>query len=293
MRAEARQPVQILYDVVDTAVECVSPHNLQEEKELEQVFDASFRLPNIFSSQDFQQKANMAFNVTVELYRVLVSSMLVVFVPQKCGDTMCSIIDTHRYHEDSNLFAILCLNFVTMFFFVIMYSVEIKREERFIRILEVNKTISTDNDSVGKRIAKLPPKKQKQLFDVDRYYRYTSCLATVVFAVNSALSANIIQKASLGNQTLFNLITNVLFMVSKVTNVWYISNTGKNVFLSAYLNTKVQFNDLDPREYEHLRKAEVLREIERTGGRNLLEPHLQLLESGGFEIDLQDTMTPS
>jgi hypothetical protein len=272
-----------LYGVVDTAVECVTPHCVTTERSLENALDTG----SLFSSQDFRQKMNMTFNVTVELYRVLVSSLLIAFVPQNCNGQICTIGDNLHY-EDRKYFVGLIFNFFTMFCFIILYGIEIRREEKLIKLLEVNNTISTDNESVGKRLAKLDVEKQNVLFVIHKYYRYTAYVATVVFAVNSGLSANIIQKYSLGNQTMFNLITNVLFMISKVTNSWLISNTDKNVFLSAYLNTKVQFNDLDPREYDKIRKRDMLRQIEETGGRVLMERQIHLVEGGGFVVDIDE-----
>lgn len=36
-----------------------------------------------------------------------------------------------------------------MFVFLVMYSLEIKRENRLITYLDVNKSVASDNDSVG------------------------------------------------------------------------------------------------------------------------------------------------
>jgi hypothetical protein len=62
-------------------------------------------------------------------------------------------------------------------------------------------------------------------------------------------------------------------MVSKLTNVIGIINTDKNVFFSAYLNTKVQFNDIDPRE---------IIKIERNTISSMFDEYrIELMESGG------------
>jgi hypothetical protein len=82
---------------------------------------------------------------------------------------------------------------------------------------------------------------------------------------------------SLGNQTLMNFVTNILFMVSKMTNVIGIINTDKNVFFSAYLNTKVQFNDIDPREVEKIKRLS-LKEIDFSACK------FEMLDGGGFSF---------
>jgi len=44
-------------------------------------------------------------------------------------------------------------------------------------------------------------------------------------------------------------LTNVLFMGSKLGNMYSIISTEKNIFYSAYLTRKVQYNDVDPDKY--------------------------------------------
>jgi hypothetical protein len=65
-------------------------------------------------------------------------------------------------------------------------------------------------------------------------------------------------------------------MISKLTNVFGIIHTDKNIFFSAYLNTKVQFNDIDPREIIKIRNAST--------EENELCYELELMESGGFYL---------
>lgn len=226
------------------------------------------------SSQDFKQHVNMVVSVSIELYRVLVSSLLIIFIPQKCGDRICTIYDnmnkTDVYYKSG-----VIINWITMSVFIIMYFTEIRREEKLIKLLEVNNTISTDNDSVGIRLNVFPEYKKQQLFQVDQHYQYTSYIVTIIFIVNTIYSWQIIYIYSLGNQTLMNFVTNILFMISKLTNVFGIIHTEKNIFFSAYLNTKVQFNDIDPRETMKINVRS-----------SNTEHHykIEMIDSGGFSI---------
>jgi hypothetical protein len=82
----------------------------------------------------------------------------------------------------------------------------------------------------------------------------------------------------------------ILFMITKLSNVYIIVNTDKNIFLSAYLNTKVQFNDIDPHEILKIdRRRSVehnIEEIKNTRGFCLIEKtRIKLLDAGGFEIE--------
>jgi hypothetical protein len=83
-------------------------------------------------------------------------------------------------------------------------------------------------------------------------------------------------------------------MISKLSNVLIIIHTDTNIFFSAYLNTKVQFNDIDPREIVKIKRRKSIehnaREIERTNGFCLLEHQkVRMLEDGGFSIDISSS----
>lgn len=251
-------------------------NNMNKMKQIENApMDMYHFLYKKIKSQDFKQHVNMILSVSIELYRVLVSSLLILFIPQKCDDHICSITE-NLYEPGVDYRICIIINWITMSFFLLMYFTEIRREEKLIKLLEVNNTISTDNDSVGRRLNIFPEYKKDQLFQVDTQYQYTSYIVSVVFVVNTIYSWKVIYVYSLGNQTLINFVTNILFMISKLTNIFGIIHTDKNIFFSAYLNTKVQFNDIDPREIIKIRNAS-LREKE-------VYYELELIEDGGFYL---------
>ena len=248
----------------------------------------------IITSQDFQQKTQMSISVSLEFYRVMVSSLLIIFVPHICGDHICAIQET-VHNNDLNYTIGLIINYITFASFIIMYICEIRREEKLIKLLEVNNKISTDNVSVGKRFSVLSEAKQRKLFLIDKHYKYISYSVMGIYSTNIIASAIAISEYSLGNQTMLFFVTNILFMITKLSNVYIIINTEKNVFFSAYLNTKVQFNDIDPRELSKIDKRRSIemytQHIANTGGRNLLEKDkIKFLEEGGFMfIDSSDS----
>lgn len=204
-------------------------------------------MDSLICNQDLNQKLGVLFRVSIEFYRVIISSLLLLFVPQKCGDHVCSmsenmVIDNELY------FSGIVINIITMAAFFIMYICEIRREEKLIKLLEVNNNISTDSQSVSTRIEILYPYKKIQLVQVTLYYQYSSYFSIIIFVMNTIISGIILNNYSLGNQTLLNYITNVLFMIGKLSDVFITVYTDKNIFYSAYLTRKVQFNDIDPRE---------------------------------------------
>ena len=209
------------------------------------------RLQTIVTKQDNHQKMNVAIAVTLELYRVLVSTLLILFVPQKCQDHVCTLQE--NMETESNVYTTgLVFNFTTMFVFMIMYSLEIKRENRLITYLEVNTSNPTDNQSVGMAMRKLPEEKRRNIIELDQYYQKSAYAAIACFIANAVVSGIVVYDYSLGNQTTTTIITNILFMVMKLADVYTIVNTEENIFYSAYLKGKIQFNDVDPDKAEQV-----------------------------------------
>lgn len=198
------------------------------------------------ADQDNNQKINVTISVALELYRVLVSSLLILFVPQDCGDgNLCTM--TENMNPDSKLYTTgLFFNFATLFVFVAMYYFEVKRENKLITYLDVNKSIAMDNESVGKELEHLPSEKRNNILLFDKYYQKTAYLAMGTFVINSIISGVVVYNYSLGNQTTTTIITNILFMVSKLGDVYVTVNTEQNIFYSAYLKGKIQYNGVDP-----------------------------------------------
>ena len=203
------------------------------------------QIQDFVSNQDNNQKINVAISVALELYRVLVSSLLILFVPQDCDGHLCTL--TENMETNSQIYTTgLFFNFATMFVFLVMYTLEVKRENRLITYLDVNKSNACDNESVGQVLKKLPSEKQNSIFVLDLYYQKAAYVAMVSFVINSIISGIVVYDYSLGNQTTTTIITNILFMVSKLSDVFLTVNTEQNIFYSAYLKGKIQYNDVDP-----------------------------------------------
>jgi hypothetical protein len=197
------------------------------------------------NDQDFMQKVGMGPVVALEMYRVIVSSFLVLFVPQKCDDHVCTLSENMVLEHDLYN-AGLVFNFLTMAAFLAMYTLEVKRENRLITYLEVNKGQASDNASVGLALEKLPIDKRDSIWELDKYYIYSGWTAIIMFIINTILSGFVVYEYYLDSQTTSTYITNILFMVTKLLDVHSNVNTEKNVFYSAYLKGKVQYNDVDP-----------------------------------------------
>jgi hypothetical protein len=67
------------------------------------------------------------------------------------------------------------------------------------------------------------------------------------FGANSIFSG-IVLLHNIDNKTATTFVTDILFMMTKLYRIYYVINTEKNIFYSAYMMNFVQYNDLDPTE---------------------------------------------
>ena len=218
---------------------------VEKDLVLEKMDNKTNNEKSVLNNQDLIQKISIVPVVGVELYKVMVSSFLILFVPQKCGDHICElnenlILENKLYNTG------LVLNFITMFSFVILYFFEVKRENKLIAYLENNPKRAFDNDSVGKILELLPIEKSASILTLDRYYQKMGCFILFIFLLNSIVSGVVVYEYYLDNQTTTTFITNILFMITKLSDIYVTVNTEKNVFYSSYLKGRIQFNDVDP-----------------------------------------------
>ncbi len=217
------------------------------------------RINALLEDQDRMQKYSVGISASMELYRVLVSSLLILFVPQDCGagsvdDGAATKVCSYSENMESAgtvYSAGLALNFVTLGVILLMYAIEIKRENRLISYLEVNKNLPFDNESVGYALEKgLSKERRESILSLDSWFQRIGALAMLFFVANVVLSGIVVYDYSLGSQTTSTFVTNVLFMTDKMSNVYFTIATDKNILLSSYMKSKVQFNDVDPDKKE-------------------------------------------
>jgi len=215
------------------------------------------------SSQDCKQRVLMGIECIIELYRVVIGTCLIWFIPHSCGSTPNS-------NSNSNLEQGSCgwlqsgipsyaiyLNLITLGFFLALYGIEVYRENALITYLEVTPLLGTDNESVGEIVAKLDPKKRKKLYYIDTVYFGLGGFCMCAFGANSIFSG-IVLLYDLDNKTVTTFMTDILFMMTKLYRIYYVINTEKNIFYSAYMTNFVQFNDLDPTERAFIENRDIV-----------------------------------
>jgi hypothetical protein len=207
-------------------------------------------------SQDTNQKIGVTIAVAVEIYRALIASFLILFVPQSCGDHVCSFSENAETGSDPLYNAGFVFNCLTMATFLGLYYAEVRREVKLIAYLDVNPNRPSDNESVGQVLEKIQPQHKDAILFYDSLYIKAGYITIGCFTINSILSGLVVYKYYLDDKTTTTFITSLLFVIQKLQQVYVTLKTEKNVFYSAYLNSKVQYNDLD--------KDKVVKQIERT-----------------------------
>jgi len=260
MSEEEERVVSIDLNSSNTTSSNVSNETITNEKEVENeisektetivikenaLFAYMKSLKDTLNDQDNSQKMAVTAAVMIEMYRVMVSSLLVLFVPQKCDDHVCSMSENMVW-MDSLYNSGLVVNFITMASFIVMYYYELKRENKLITYLDVNKSVASDNETVGKVLDGLSIEKKENILYFDKAYQRMGYFMLFMFAFNTILSGFVVYEYYLDNQTTSTYITNILFMITKLGDVYSTVNTERNIFYSAYMKGKIQFNDVDP-----------------------------------------------
>lgn len=201
------------------------------------------KIADKINNQEFYQRYKAISNITLELFRVVTSSLMIIFVPQKCGDHICTFDETIQFDNKKDIG--LIINFITLISFFFMYVIEMYRENLLIKYLDVNPNMPNDSEYLSNIMEILPNNKKQRILNGNLYYMYISYFTIIVYIINAVVSGIIIDNSYLNSQTYATFITYVIFMVNKLTNAYSVVNTEENVFYSAYLKTNVQFNDID------------------------------------------------
>lgn len=206
----------------------------------------------VVDNQDTNQKIGVAATVAVEFYRALVASFLILFVPQDCGGHVCSFSENAQTGPDPLYNAGFAFNCITMAAFAVLYYAEVRREGKLIAYLDVNPAKPSDNAAVGVVLGELPKYCSEAILYYDSLYIKAGYTVIVCFAVNTVLSGLVVYKYYLDDKTTTTYITSVLFVIQKLIQVYATLKTEKNVFYSAYLSGKIQYNDVDKDKMERI-----------------------------------------
>jgi hypothetical protein len=231
---------------------------LEEEEvknEIEEIANETYQKINVFitvKNQNLYQKIYVSINIFLEFMRVITCSLLILFIPEQCGNNRCAIYEKIYFNSIFYSFVLIC-NFLTLLYFCFFYFLEIKRENILIKYLDVNPSLPYDKTDVKSTLDILPIENKNKIIHIHKIYKKYANFLILICVINTILSGFIVSNSNIPNQSLSSFITYVLFLFIKLNNVYSTANTRKYIFYSAYLSSNVQFNDID----KQYKKSEV------------------------------------
>ena len=192
---------------------------------------------------DTKERLKTIFIFLLQSYKVLMGSMLVIFVPQMCGDDVCGITD--NFYKEGNLHrASLGVNFISTLSFTTCYIIELNRENWCIEHLDISDDFGDNNLPL---VLKDDPKLEKALHKINDRYYYSSHVTSGLYMINLILSTVSIYMNNAGSATVTAYMSFVILILMKLNNALFISKDSKknNMALSAYMTELQSFNVID------------------------------------------------
>lgn len=206
---------------------------------------------------DIYQRIKVFGIFILQFYKVLMGTMLTVFIPQACYETLdnnnnktietkikiCSIrenIDNNNIYHKITLY----WNILAFFCFIISYLFELKRENWAIKFLDINNNYSDNN---LKKIISNEKTLEKEMDKLNFYYYYSLYITLIVYCLNLLLMINILINDYHSMSTISTFFSFSLLVQIKLYNSFVIAKESikNDKMMSAYMSEFVSFNVLD------------------------------------------------
>jgi hypothetical protein len=198
-------------------------------------------------SEDTKQRIKSYLLFILEFFKVLMATLLAVFVPQHCPDSLngeCTMSDNFTDLTNLNK-GVLAVNFLTLFMFLIHYIVEVKRENWCIEYLDVDP--SKPDINLKTELEQYPEYKKKMIEHNTRNYKWIKAVSIVNVANIIISGIMIFGYYYLDYKTITGFLTNILLIADKIYNSMSTAVQSVEEFLpfSSYMKMPVLFNTID------------------------------------------------
>jgi hypothetical protein len=191
---------------------------------------------------DNQQNISINICILIEIYRVIMSTLLLLSIPQLCNGNICTITDSLVFTTTTFAGCVLYFNFLTMFSLLRMFYIEYNREQLLIKYLCINYKIPHDGNKKLNKLSKIIRRKIKAINKQLKNAFYT---AIVLFIINIILSIIVITTKMPNNQSMLTLFISILYMSIRLNNSYLLISANKYTLHSAYIKINAQYNDLN------------------------------------------------
>ena len=192
---------------------------------------------------DIVQRFKVGFIFILQFYRITTGTMLSLFVPQSCGDHVCTL--TENYEKDDNYHKIaIYMNGFSMFVFFIFYIIELIREEWCVKYLDINNDKSDNN---LRHIIEKYPKLNTQMDKINKIYYKSFIFNCIVYFANICVTIKVLNDYYYNSATLSCFTSFVLLVLMKLYSSFIVSyySIKDDKMSSAYVNEFVSYNVMD------------------------------------------------
>ena len=209
---------------------------------------------------DNKERLKVAILFLLQSYKVIMGSMLVVFVPRQCDDDICSFRQNVQNTETYNL-AALSFNFMSIAAFLITYAVELRRENFCVHNFDIDHDVGDNNLAI---VLKNKPDLLKELHSHNNLYYRVTAATFFVYLVNFILSDIVLYNdPTFWKVGLAPYFSYILLILMKLYNCYFISSSSikEDKALSAYMTEFSSFNVIDADMLEDSEKGEQKQEV--------------------------------
>jgi hypothetical protein len=205
--------------------------------------------------QDFGQRIKVMGIFSLQFYKVLMGTMLSLFVPQACYEEIgdgseergnLQICTLTQNYENSDIYHQITLSWNTLSFvcFVFCYVLELRRENWAIKFLDID---NDKPDNSLKQIIILEPKLDKQMDKLNKIYFYGLSITAIIYFINVCLMINILLQDYHSMSTISCFISFVLLVQMKLYNSLSTAyhSVKSDKMMSAFMSEFVSYNVLD------------------------------------------------
>lgn len=194
-------------------------------------------------TDDTKQRIKVIGIFLLQIYKITTGTMMSLFIPQSCGDRMCSLTENY---ENSELYhkTLFYWNTFSMFLFLLSYSVELRREEWCVKYLDIDNNFP---DNSLKEIIVKEKDLDKKMDKLNKYYYDILIGTTITYFINMLLTIKMINDNYHSNSTISCFMSFSLLVLMKIYNSWNVAyqSVKNDKMMSAYMCEFVSFNVLD------------------------------------------------
>lgn len=194
-------------------------------------------------TDDTKQRIKVIGIFLLQIYKITTGTMMSLFIPQSCGDRMCTLTENY---ENSELYhkTLFYWNTFSMFLFLVCYSVELRREEWCVKYLDIDNNFP---DNSLKEIIVKEKDLDKKMDKLNKYYYDILIGTTITYFINMLLTIKMINDNYHSNSTISCFMSFSLLVLMKIYNSWNVAyqSVKNDKMMSAYMCEFVSFNVLD------------------------------------------------